>query len=189
MLSLLNNNNMKIYADRIHTEDLSEFSDEELKSWGIYSREHAQKPIALSDINVELNEDGNVLITFKTNNHKYLNVEYNTSTSARIDEDYKNKPWSSKGLEISSHEEYQAGDYGDGKPMMLPISRMMIWLEPDTQEENDALSGIACDLASKWGYEIVILPYDKFYAPDDNRRDPIEKLEEDYVYTVDLFNK
>ena len=72
---------------------------------------------------------------------------------------------------------------------MDPISRMMIWLEPDTQKENDALNGIACDLASKWEYEIVILPYDKFYAPDDNRRDPIEKLEEGYVYTVDLFNK
>ena len=179
---------MKIYADRIRTKDLSKFSDEQLKSWGIYSREYAQKPIAISDINVELNEDGNVLITFKTNNHKYLNVEYNISTSARIDEDYKNKPWSCKGLQISSHEEYQASDYGDGKPLMLPISRMVIWLEPDTQEEHDALSGIACDLASKWEYEIVILPFDKFYAPDDNRRDPIEKLEEDYVYDVDLFN-
>ena len=178
---------MKIYADRINTKDLSDFSDEQLISWGIHSREYAQKPISISDINVELNEDKNVLITFKTNNHKYLNVEYNISTSARIDEDYKNKPWSCKGLQISSHEEYQASDYGDGKPLMLPISRMVIWLEPDTQEEHDALSGIACDLASKWEYEIVILPFDKFYASDDNR-DPIEKLEEDYVYDVDLFN-
>lgn len=179
---------MKIYADRINTKDLSQFSDEQLKSWGIYSREYAQKPIALSDINVELNEDKNVLITFKTNNHKYLNVEYNISTSARIDQDYKNKPWSCRGLQISSYEEYQDGELILGTPMMLPISRVTLWLEPDTQEENDAINGIACDLASKWEYEIVILPYDKFYASDDNRRDPIEKLEEDYVYDVDLFN-
>lgn len=46
----------------------------------------------------------------------------------------------------------------------------------------------ACDLASKWEYANLILPFDKFYASDDNRRDPIEKLEEDYVYDVDLFN-
>ena len=72
---------------------------------------------------------------------------------------------------------------------MLPISRMMIWLEPDTKEEADALNGMACILPSKWEYEIVIVPYDRFYAPDDNRRDPIEKLEEGFVYTVDLFEK
>jgi hypothetical protein len=178
---------MKIYIDKQVTEDLSKYSDEELKLWGIYSREHAQLPIAISDFNLDLNPDGYAILTFKTDNHKYLDIQYRTSSSRRVDEDYKNKPWSSQGIEISTHEEFKGGDYGDGKAMMLPVSRLMIWLEPDTLAEKEAIDGMMCVIATKWQYEMIIVPYGKFYSDSESKFDPIDKFEDDLVYSSDLF--
>jgi len=177
---------MKIYIDPIRTQDLSNFADDQLEAWGIHSREYAGKPILVKDFRLGLNADGAVAISFKTENHKYLDVQYRMSSSARIDEDYVNKPWGSQCIEISTYEEYQEGDYGNGTPLMLPISRMNIWLEPDTKEEDAAISGVACILPAKWAYEIVIVPFEKFSSDDT---DPIDVFEENTVYTNELFEK
>lgn len=178
---------MKIYIDKQATEDLSKYTDEQLKSWNIDRREHAQLPIAISDFNLGLNPDGYVILTFKTDNHKYLDIQYRTSSSRRVNEDYADKPWSSRGIEICTHEEFKAGDYGDGTAMMLPVSRLIIWLEPDTLAEKEAIDGLMCVMPTKWQYEMIIVPYGKFYSDDDSEFDPIDELEDDVVYGNDLF--
>lgn len=178
---------MKIYIDKQITEDLSKYTNEQLKSWDIYPRKHAQLPIAISNFSLDLNADGYVVLSFKTANHKYLDVQYRTSSSRRIDEDYASKPWSSQGIEISTHEEFQSGDYGDGTAIMSPVSRLMIWLEPDTLAEKQAIGGVVCVLPTKWEYQIIIVPYDRFFPDDEAKFDPIDKLEDDVIYSADLF--
>jgi len=175
---------MKIYIDTPVTQDLSNFADDQLEAWGIYSRENAAKPIHIKNFRLGLNADGYVAISFATENHKYLDVCYNTWSSARIDEDYVEKPWGSKAIRLSTHDEYQDGEYSVGDPMMLPISIMSIWLEPDSKEEDAALNGVACILPTKWSYEIVIVPFSKFDSDDS---EPISEFEDEAVYTNELF--
>jgi hypothetical protein len=178
---------MKIYADKQYTEDLSSYTDEQLKSWGIYSRKSAELPIKISSFDLSLNEDGYAVLSFKSANHKYLDVEYRTSSSRRIDEDYKNKPWCSRGIEISTCEEFKSSEYSDGVPMMLPVSRLMIWLEPDTPAEEKAITGVMCVMPVKWAYEMIIIPYSKFAASEASEFEPISELEDDVIYSNSLF--
>ena len=178
---------MKIYIDKQYTEDLSEYTDEQLKSWGIHSRKSAELPIKISNFDLSLNADGYVTLSFTTSNHKYLNVEYRTSSSRRIDKDFKNKPWCSEGIEISTCEEFKSGEYFDGAPMMSSVSRLMIWLEPDTQQEKEAICGVMCVMPTKWAYSMIIVPYDKFAPRDYSEFESIDQLEDDVVYSNSLF--
>jgi hypothetical protein len=178
---------MKIYIDKQYTKDLSCYTDEQLESWGIYSRKSAELPIKISDFDLSLNEDGYAVLSFKTANHKYLNVQYRTSSSRRMDEDYENKPWSSQGIEISTCEEFKSGEYYDGAPMMSSVSRLMIWLEPDTQQEKEAIAGVLCVMPTKCAYQMIVVPYNKFAPRDDSEFESIGELEDDVIYSNSLF--
>lgn len=60
------------------------------------------------------------------------------------------------------------------------ISRLTLWLEPDTQEE-DMLRGVMAVLPLKWEYSLVIIPYADMEsaAPEG---EPIEEFEEENIY-------
>lgn len=142
---------MKIYCEDIYTEDLSHLTSDQLKEKDIWNT----KPILIKNFSVGKNTKGQYVINFKTENHKYLNVEYNMSGSGRI----ADGNWA-YAITISTHEEYE----DDG--LKLPISRTNIWLEPDNEEEKKLIGGMMCILPEKWEYSLVLIPFEDFYTDE-----------------------
>ena len=172
---------MKLYANQQSTKDLSRFTDDELKSFGIACREYAQQPIILKNISLNKNSKGQLVLTFDTENHKYLKVEYGMWSNRRVNEDYNEYPWGSHCFGISTPCEYKESDFSDGEPLMLSVSNLEIWLEPDTAEEDTMLSGLACILPTKYSYSIAIIPWADLEI-DVKEDDIIPNLESDMIY-------
>ena len=148
---------MKIYFDS-DTEDLSQYTDEELRECGTYNRETESKPITLENFKLGLNSKGQVCISFDSVNHKYLDVEYAGFSSHRESDDGKNFP--THRLHLSSQSKYPFKDEKTGKKYFeSPVSRKTISLEPDSEEESDLLHGTISILATKWSYCLTIVPY------------------------------
>lgn len=171
---------MKIYTDPQFTEDISKYTDEELAQCGVYNRECASKPIKLKNVDLYKNEKGQLTVRFETVNHKYLNVRYSTISSRRIEDDGK-KLWSSS-IEIETLEKYPFKDEKTGETLFnSSVSQLTLWLEPDTEEEEDMLSGVMAVLPLKWEYSLVLIPYADMEsaAPEG---EPIKELEEENIY-------
>lgn len=141
---------MKIQYDDVYTEDLSNLSKDELNAQDICNI----APILIKEFSLGLNDKGQYCFNFKTENHKYLSIEYNTSRSS------PNGRWE-QGIGISTYEMYD-----DGDDIKLPISRTHIWLQADTDEENELIRGMISVLPEKWEYSCVIIPYNDFYMTD-----------------------
>jgi hypothetical protein len=175
---------MKIYTTSRYTEDLSKFTDEELQSFGIYDRAYAKLPISLDKFEFYLNADGYATVSFGVKSHKYLDVYYNTSTNLRYNNDLKEVPFYPKGISIETQEKFRHKT----ELMMLPVSRLMVWLEPDNKEEAEILNGVACILYSNWHYDMMIVPFDKFNPKENTNDNIVGDLDDDLLYTKDIFN-
>jgi hypothetical protein len=180
---------MKIYTSSQITQDLSRFTDEDLELFNIPSREDAQLPIKIHSFEFSLNEDGYVVITFGSKNHKYLDVRYNTSTNLRFYNDYKDAPFRPRGLNVETQDRVQYGAIPAKPPYLRsPVSHLTIWLEPDNEKECEIIDGAACVLTCGWQYEIVIVPFEKFRSKQDREEDLIGDLNEDELYIKDIFS-
>ena len=165
---------MKIYAEDVFTQNLSHLSKEQLEEQDIWNTQ----PILLKNFNIGKNSKGQYVINFKTENHKYLLVEYNMSGSSRITDG----KWA-RAITISTYETY---DDGDG--LKMPISRTNIWLEADNDEEDKLISGMMCILSEKWEYSLVLIPFEDFYTDEPDLE--IDKFEEEdesgmMIYEID----
>ena len=173
---------MKIYIDPQTPRDISSFTDEELLECGVYNRD-VYKPIAIENIRIGKNKEGFVCISFDTKNHKYLDLNYSMWSSARVDEDGSNL--GSKCLELLTQEQIPFKDDDGKKIFETAYSSLRIWLEPDTAEEADLLSGVMSYLPTKWSYEIAIMPY-RVFGIDEKSESLFNVLEDDMVYDFDL---
>jgi len=84
---------MKLYFTPQYTEDLSRFSDSKLESFGIFSREYSQTPILITNLALEKNSKGQLVITFDSENHKYLKCQYGITSAGNIDNDFVENPF------------------------------------------------------------------------------------------------
>jgi hypothetical protein len=175
---------MKIYITSQFTKDLTSITAEELESFGICSLKYAKLPIKLEKFKFYLNEDGYAVISFDTKNHKYLDIDYNTSTNLRYDSDFEEFPFHPRGFSIRTHEKYRH----ETNLTMLPVSRLMLWLEPDNEEEAEIIDGEVCILPSRGHYEIVIVPYSKFKPRENTSDNILEDFDVDVLYTKDIFD-
>lgn len=148
---------MKLYITNEFTRDLSRFTDDELKSFGIYDRSAASAPINIDDIAIGKNARGLLVVSILTPNHKYLNINYSMSTNAVGGAE--RSAWFSRGFQIQTHDEVP---YSDEDPFMVPVSSLDLWLTPESDEEDESINGVAAALACKWQYDITIVPYKDF---------------------------
>jgi len=170
---------MKLYLDKQMTEDLSRFSNEELESFDIYSREYAQKQILLKGVSLDKNAKGQLVIQFNSENHKYLRCEFGIWTNQCIEDDYETCKFGAKGLRISTFGKFKDEKLGNS---MRPISSLTMWLEAESEEEEKLLNGQALIVPMKWNYVIVIIPWEDIITPDDHDYSPELPCEEDTIY-------
>lgn len=171
---------MKIYVEPQITEDISQYSDEELKECGTYEREYSTKPIVLSSVSLKKNSKGQYVFSFATKNHKYLNIEYSISSSRRESDDGK-KYWS-RCFRISTCQQYPFKDEKTNKKLFeSSISTLRVWLEPDNDEENELINGKIAVFPTKWQYHVVIIPFEDMKILAENN---IKTLEEEVIYDI-----
>lgn len=56
-------------------------------------------------------------------------------------------------------------DFGE-KPFEMANRKFAITLIPETEEESEEINGSEVDLALKWEYQILIVPFEQFYPVD-----------------------
>ena len=128
------------------------------------------KRIVLKNIEVYKNKKGQWCLAFKSENHKYLHVDFNISTNAlgRIGAlQTEMLKFSAQGFSI------QTGPYNNED-----WDWQTIFLVPESEEEYNAISGCAAILPTKWSYECVVVPFEDFYMDEDGDSEPITYKEE-----------
>jgi hypothetical protein len=123
------------------------------------------KRIVLKNIEVYKNKKGQWCLAFKSENHKYLHVDFNISTNAlgrKGDSEIERLKFSAQGFSIQT-EPYDNEDW-DWKT---------IFLVPESEEEYNEISGCAAILPTKWTYECVIVQFEDFYMDEDSYSDHI----------------
>jgi hypothetical protein len=119
---------------------------------------NSETPLVLENIECCKNKHGQWCVSFGSKNHKYLYVDYNTSTNF-IDEPLP-VGLSAQGFTIETHEEFKDDDC----ELNLPCHSATLWLIPETKEECDELSGVAAICPTKWAYCACIVQFEDFYA-------------------------
>lgn len=105
---------------------------------------NSENKIKLNHHTVYKNRVGQWVVDFGCHYHKYLNVDYNTSTNApnnRITDRIAH------GFTVSTLDDEDA---------------LYIWLIPETEEESNEIEGVAAILPLKWAYSAVIVPFTDF---------------------------
>ncbi len=158
---------MKFLIEEPKTRNLNAFSNEELKSFGIFQRHHASLPIALSNLVLDVNDKNQLVINATSVNHRWLKVSYNDVGSRRLGTDFFANPFPLRGIKLETSEcVLQKASVINALPHRLPISTMMIWLEPDSAEEHAMLSGQVAVSTAGHSLSIAIIP------SEDLRSDP-----------------
>lgn len=112
------------------------------------------KPIDIRNIVIGKNSKGQFTIKFETKNHKYLKVFHGVSSShSHADGSYE---YMSRGIELETPEKY----YDPELEFEVSFGKVILWLTPETQEENELISGVACATALKWEYGVVFVEYE-----------------------------
>lgn len=114
-------------------------------------------PILLKNLKVVKNNKGQWTIGFSSENHKYLCISYNCSTS-HIEEVYC-EHGVAQGFSIETHETY----FNEQSKIDFPEDSLILYLIPESKEESSELSGVAAILPHKHAYSACIVPYKDFY--------------------------
>lgn len=125
------------------------------QSYGI-QKPDLKAPIVLADIELSKNKHGQILLSFATHNHKYLDVDYNL-LSSHVEGEYCEHGMA-HGFEISTQEEYRP----EGMHLDYPEDSVTLYLIPENKEELKQLRGQACVIPTKWSYSICIVPFEDF---------------------------
>jgi len=119
--------------------------------------EDGKAPILLENIQLSENKHGQIILCFSTKNHKYLDINYNISSS-HVDGEYCEFGMA-KGFVIETHDLIQPKDLS----FEIPESSLTLYLIPENAEESQKLWGKEAILPTKWSYAICIVPFDDFY--------------------------
>ena len=114
-------------------------------------------PILLMNLEVVKNNKGQWTIGFSSENHKYLCINYNCSTSHIEDEFCEHGM--AQGFTIETHETY----FPERSKIDFPEDSLVLYLIPESKEESNELSGVAAILPHKHAYSACIVPYKDFY--------------------------
>lgn len=139
------------------------------------------EPFRIENIDIFLNQYGQLGIHFDTPNHKYLDIDYGLSSS--IDEATgENSEFWSRGLAMESpHLVYDLHLYFN-----VPVFTATLYLIPENREEKTLLDGYIVVRALKYEYEILFIPYSDFLA--STRIAEKEELEEDHYFLCQPIN-
>lgn len=171
---------MKVFFDKSDIASLDKFTDEELRECGTYNREAAAKPIVLENFVFGINSKGQYCLRFESPNHKYLKINYSAITTERPSED--GKKFFSRILELETYEKHPFKDEETGEKMFESSNvHLQIFLEPDTEEEENMLRGCITTLALKYEYCVTIVPYSDMEDISEEII-TIEKPEEEFIY-------
>jgi hypothetical protein len=105
---------------------------------------NSAKSIVISSISFLKNRVGQWVVDFNCASHKYLNVDYNTSTNAPNNHITDRN---AQGFTLATQ---------DGSDAMY------IWLIPENGKESIEVEGVAAILPLKWAYSAVIVPFTDF---------------------------
>jgi hypothetical protein len=119
-------------------------------------KEEGKTPIELENIKLSENKHGQIILSFNTKNHKYLDINYNTSSS-HVDGEYCE--FGSRGFVIETNDLFQPKELS----FEIPESSLTLYLIPESDEEKQKLWGISAILPQKWSYVICIVPFEDFY--------------------------
>jgi hypothetical protein len=126
------------------------------------------KRIVLKNIEAYKNKKGQWCLSFGSVNHKYLGVEFNTSTNALMSIDVMDKAVFER-LEFFA----QGFSIETGNPSAGDWDWKTIFLVPESKEEYEEISGVAAVLPTKWHYLCAIIPFNDIYMEDDSYSDHI----------------
>jgi|LakMenE01Jun11ns_1017448.scaffolds.fasta_scaffold9308038_2 hypothetical protein len=118
--------------------------------------EEGKTPIELEDIELSENKHGQIILSFNTKNHKYLDIGYGIA-SFHVDGEYCE--FGSRGFVIETNDLFQPKELS----FEIPESSLTLYLIPESDEEKQKLWGISAILPQKWSYVICIVPYKDFY--------------------------
>jgi hypothetical protein len=142
---------MKIIFTKNEIENLSPFSDDQLKEHGIYSREI--KPIDINDFFFWKNKKGHYALGFESKNYKYLKFEFNRTSFLPEDK------YGIHFLDVMSWDEVPFVDEnGEVSNFKVPVAKREILLQPENDEENDMLRSRIVEY-SRWNHYIVFVPF------------------------------
>ena len=113
-------------------------------------------PIILKNLKVAKNKKDQWIIRFSSENHKYLCVDYNCSTSHV--EGKLCEHGMAHGFTIETDETY----FSEESKIDFPEDSLTLYLIPESKEESDELSGVASILPLKHAYTACIVPYKDF---------------------------
>lgn len=116
-----------------------------------------ENPIKLENLRCFKNRHGQWCVEFSSVNHKYLCVNYNTSTNCVNEE--RCEYGMAQGITIETGETFK----NDESEFDWPEDSLIIWLVPESEQESDEISGVDAVLPSKWAYSICIVPFEDFY--------------------------
>ena len=126
------------------------------------------KRIVLKNIEAYKNKKGQWCLSFGSVNHKYLEVEFNTSTNALMSIDDTGKAVFERIELYAQGFSIQTGDPCDGD-----WDWKTIFLVPESKEEYEEIQGVAAVLPTKWHYLCTIVPFSDIYMEEDSYSDHI----------------
>jgi len=121
------------------------------------SKHATGEPISLTGLTVEKNRHGQWTVHFSSENHKYLSVNYDC-TSTHVGGELCEHGWA-HGFTIEAPDTFLDPEIN----LELPEDHLTLYLVPENEEEHKALCGGDAVLAGKWSYSICIVPYEDFY--------------------------
>jgi hypothetical protein len=125
----------------------------------VLRKPNLETPIELDGVEVFKNKKDQWVLSFSSRNHKYLNINYNISSSHINGE--RCKFGVAYGFEIETEDVWLDGNLIDQSE-----DKITLWLIPESKEESDGLCGIAAVFLQKWSHAACIVPYDDFYLPE-----------------------
>lgn len=158
---------MKIaFETQINRSEYFEYySDEELRKYGIYDKEKSIEPINIKNFDLSINEVGNLVMYFDSENYKYLKFDFGKSSNY-----FNNQPtdfWA-KHLTVESPYKLPWVDEDTGEKsftFLVPLVEFEITLLPETELEDRLLGGQIVSY-SRWSHSICFVPWEQIEQPE-----------------------
>lgn len=132
----------------------------------ILRKPNLETPIQLDGVEVFKNKKDQWVLSFSSRNHKYLNINYNISSSHINGEkcEFEETAWgewygTAHGFEIETDDTW----WDENLKIDWPEDKITLWLIPESAEENRELCGMVAILPQKWRYAVCIIPHEDFY--------------------------
>lgn len=144
----------------VKSEYFEYYSDEELQKYGIYNKEKSIEPIDIKNFDLSINKVGNLVMYFDSDNYKYLNFHFGTTSNY-----FKDQPidfWA-KHLTVESPYKLPWVDEDTGEKsltFLVPLVEFEIILLPETELENRLLRGQIVSY-SRWSHSICFVPWEQ----------------------------